>query len=136
MIELQTRLEYIGWIAEFVSDEKRIASVWVHKKKGITSVTEFDELYVQAFDDLALDEFEGELPGLPKIDLASRNKIIDFLNALRYVDKEIEANSQLREPARLLSSEPWKKFKTTCEKVLEIPAVQQAMRSNNPPEPV
>jgi hypothetical protein len=134
MIEPQTRLSYLGRISKFVLDEKGIAAVWVHKKKGITSVTEFDELYVQLFDDLAFGEFENELPGLPKIDLASRNKIVDFLNALRYVDNEIEANSQLREPAKLLSSEPWKKFKVTCEKVLEIPAVQEALRSNNPPE--
>lgn len=74
--------------------------------------------------------------GLSSIDVTSRNRIIDFRNAFREVDKTIENDPALRDPARLLNSDSWSKFKITCEKVLEIPAVQEAMRSNNPPVPV
>lgn len=128
MIELQIRLEYIGWISKFILDQEAIHSVWIGKKKGVTSVTDFDELYEQLFDDLDIEELERDPSQLLSVDVLSRNEILNFLSAVRDVNKEIESDPLLRNPSKLLISEAWKKFKAACEKALRIPIVQEAIR--------
>jgi len=128
MIELQTRLSYIGGISEFILNRDEIRSVWVNKKLGITSVMDFDELFVQLFDDLDMEELEREPSDLLSIDAPSRNKILNFLNAVRDVDNAIESDCRLRDPSRLLISESWRNLEVACEKALGISAVQEAMR--------
>jgi hypothetical protein len=128
MIELQTRFSYIGRISAIILNQDEIRSVWINKKSGITSVTDFDELYEQLFDDLDIEELERGQSDLLIIDVLSRNEILNFLSAVRDVDKAIESDSLLRNPSDLLTSEAWKKFEGACEKALEIPAVQEAMR--------
>jgi hypothetical protein len=129
MIDPVIRLSYIGWASQFVLNKEQIASVWVDKKKGVTSVTEFDELYEQLFDDLDMDEFERDLPSLDMVDTDSRNKLIDFLNGVRDVDNAIKGTSSLQDPARLLESNPWKSFEAVCQRALTVPAVQEALKS-------
>lgn len=99
------------------------------QKKGITSVTDFEEYYVQTFEYLDMDEFERDLPSLDWIDIASRNKLLDFLNAVRDVDNAISGNRSLRDPALLLASDSWRNFEAVCQQALTVPAVQEALKS-------
>jgi hypothetical protein len=128
MINLQTRLSYIGRISEFVLNREAIFSVWVHRKNGITSVTNFNELYEQLFDDLDMNELERDLPKLEEVDSTTRNRILKFLNVFCRVDKEIEASPSLRDPAALLKSDIWKQFELACRAVLKMPLIQAAMK--------
>ena len=128
MIELQTRLSYIGGISEFILNQDEIRSVWINKKLGITSLMDFDELFVQLFDDLDMEELEREPSDLLSMDAPSRNRILNFLNSVRDVDKAIENDRRLRDPSRLLTSDSWRNLEVACEKALEISAVQEAMR--------
>jgi hypothetical protein len=128
MIELKTRLSYIGGISAFILNQNEIRSVWVNKKSGITSVTDFDELYEQLFDDLDMEELEREPSDLLSIDAPSRNRILNFLNSVRGVDEAIKSDRRLRDPSRLLISDSWRNLEVSCEKALEISAVQEAMR--------
>lgn len=76
-----------------------------------------------------MDEFERDLPSLGWIDIVSRNKLLDFLNAVRDVGNAINGNRSLRDPEKLLASEPWKSFEAICQRALTVPAVQEALKS-------
>jgi hypothetical protein len=131
MIELNVRLCYIGDISKFVIDRHKIASVWIDKKNGITSVTDFDELYEQLFGDLDMSELERDLPKLEEIDPITRDRIFEFLKVFRMVDKKVTTIPSLSDPRILLKSDVWKQFELACKAVLEMPLIQTAMKELN-----
>ena len=88
-----------------------------HDTSG-TSVTDFDELYEQIFDDLDSGFFQTELskylPDRGEMNTALSN----FLESLRQVDRERTATIELRDPWTLLASEQWGVLRDAAQAVL------------------
>jgi hypothetical protein len=110
---LETWLPQIIGYAELISGDD-LWKVWVDKKEGVTSVTDFDELYEQIIGDLdsenLMKESEKMLPDNPRLRLALRTFMLRFDE----VDKEFNSNKlSLKE---LLSSASWSDLKkVSCE---------------------
>jgi hypothetical protein len=110
---LETWLPQIIGYAELISGDD-LWKVWVDKKEGVTSVTDFNELYEQIIGDLdsenLMKESEKMLPDNPRLRLALRTFMLRFDE----VDKEFNSNKlSLKE---LLSSASWSDLKkVSCE---------------------
>jgi hypothetical protein len=120
MISFQTWLSQIIGYCQFIVDELGIRKSWVDGDFSQTSVTGFDELYEQVFDDLDSDACEkmmiSNLSEFPlKADAVSR-----FLSEMRRINLIIESNEGLQSPDVLLSSSEWRRVVVSAEMVLSV----------------
>ncbi len=116
MIPFQTWLSQILGYCRFVTDTVGLWRAWVNGDFSHTSVTGFDELYEQIFDDLDSDSIEIGAEYLAE-DLAAREALSTFLNAVRSADKSREINLELISPENLLRSDEWNRVVKAAEKV-------------------
>lgn len=119
MISDKVWLSYIRRICAFVLDEKKVRSVWLDKKKGVTSVTGFDELYEQLFDDLDSENKEKELGRIFVGRPDAKKSIIRFLLAIKKIDQLRVSSKQYLDIESLLNSADWTDFQAACRHVLE-----------------
>jgi hypothetical protein len=99
-------LPQIIWYANFISRPDDVWEVWVNGNRNVTSVTNFDELITQVFDDLDSDQIV--LNSLPNMDGPSDLKIAlkDFIDELDYVER-LDRLGSFRDSKHLLESSEW-----------------------------
>lgn len=120
MITFRTWLRQIFGYCEFLCDDFALRVAWVNHDTTSTSITGFDELYEQIFDDLDSDYFQPELsrfmPNAPE----KCASVAGFLDSLRRVDRERASNSELQNPAALLASPQWREVQLAALAALKF----------------
>ena len=108
MIDLRSVwLPQIVRYAELVADERIFRSAWISGERSETSVTGFDELVEQVFDDL---DSEAQLE-LAKSAWSSDPELIElveeFLGGLESVDRIVEGDDLNDRPERIFVLAEW-----------------------------
>jgi hypothetical protein len=123
VIPFDTWLSQIVRYCRFVADDVAVRRAWVNRDYSQTSITTFDELYEQIFDDLDSDALEKELNTHLLGDSDARDDIAGFLQQIREINGQREQGG-LSSMADLLDSHVW-------ERLVEI-ARRVALRSPLP----
>lgn len=120
MISFQTWLSQIVGYCQFIVDESGVRKSWIEGDFSQTSVTGFDELYEQVFDDLDSDDCEKMMiSNLSDFPLKA-GAVSGFLSELRRINLIIENNEDLQPPDALLSSSEWRRVVVSAEMVLSV----------------
>jgi hypothetical protein len=105
-------VDYAGW----VSDPENTRRAWVEGDHSETSVTDYDELYEQVFDDLDADGVEAE--ALAALDPEHARAIREYLQAMRDADNAIAADPALSDASTLLKSDAWRRVELAGARVM------------------
>ncbi|KMZ13537.1 hypothetical protein BHUM_01452 [Candidatus Burkholderia humilis] len=109
MIEVETVwIPQILAYAEIVLERESIQDCWVHCNCKSTSVTSFDEMIEQIFDDLDSDSLLETARSDANISLKIVNSIDELLIAIKKVDEAKESGSLANAPESLLASALWR----------------------------
>jgi hypothetical protein len=120
MISFQTWLSQIVGYCQFIVDESGVRKSWIEGDFSQTSVTGFDELYEQVFDDLDSDDCEKMMiSNLSDFPLKA-GAVSGFLSELRRINLIIENNEDLQPADALLSSSEWRRVVVSAEMVLSV----------------
>jgi hypothetical protein len=120
VIPFQTWFSQIVGYARFITDTPSIRRAWVEGDRSQTSVTDFDELYEQIFDDLDSGTFENDLAIHFPDDAAARQVLASFLREIRTIDALRSSNKELHSPAALLRSEEWSRLVEVAHRVVSM----------------
>lgn len=120
MIPFQSWLSQITGYCRFVTDEVSLRRAWIDGDFTQTSVTDFDELYEQIFDDLDSDVCEESLIEWFPDDLIVRDSVSAFLNALRDVNQSIDGSNEPLRHEYLLRSSGWHRVVCAAESVVTL----------------
>jgi hypothetical protein len=118
MIPFDTWLSQIVIYCRFVLDTVGLRRAWVEGDALRTSVTGFDELYEQIFDDLDSDGMERQLAMQLSNDSAARQALSGFLESLRNVGDLRQTRSELQSAAALIRSPEWQNVERAAREVL------------------
>lgn len=120
MIDFKTWLPQIMGYCEFVADDAKLRQAWINRDFSETSVTDFDELYEQVFDDLDADRFAADLhEHLPNAERA-RIAIAEFLTSLREMDRTRSKSPELLNASALLDSDQWQQVRGAALATLDV----------------
>lgn len=123
MIDFKTWLPQIVGYCELVVDDMMLRRAWIEHDFTETSVTDFDELYEQVFDDLDAGHFAANLhTHLPNSERMATT-IAEFIETLQEMDQVRTESSALRNASSLLNSGQWQLVRKSAFSVLA--AVQQ-----------
>lgn len=117
MIPFHTWLTQIVEYSRFISSALSVRRAWIEADYSKTSVTDFDELYEQVFDDLDSDVIEQELGSHFPTSDSKRQALAAFLEELRVVDIKRSVDSRLKSPAALLASNEWSRLVEAARRV-------------------
>lgn len=106
MISPEIWIPQIVRYAALVADDRRLQRAWVEHDYSDTSVTNYDELFVQVFDDQDTDNLEAEMVAL--LDHERRQAISRFLAELRGADRVIDGDPRYADMSELLRSDTWR----------------------------
>lgn len=112
MIEAGVWLSQIIGYCKFITDDDAVKKAWVNADASKTSVSSFDELYEQIFDDLDSDNFDVkslEVNGNLVI------KIKNFISCM-HESNEIFGNNSM--PEAIILSRQWSDLKRSASTVL------------------
>lgn len=112
MIKVRTWLTQIVRYCEFITNDDAVKKAWIDCDLSDTSVSGFNELYEQIFDDLDSDNFDFESSGI-SLDLVTRIK--NFIKCLHELNKTFEDDSS---SADILKSKQWTELKRSASAVL------------------
>jgi hypothetical protein len=118
MIPFDTWLSQILNYCRFVLDTVGLRRAWVEGDALRTSVTGFDELYEQIFDDLDSDGMERQLAMQMSNDPAARQALSGFLESLRSVGGLRLSRPELQSAAALMRSAEWQNVERAARTVL------------------
>ena len=107
MIPFQTWLSQIVGYCHFVADALGVQRAWRSGNYSQTSVTDFDELYEQIFDDLDSDSLEGQLATNLRDEPEAQELIRAFLQQVRVISDRRVNDPALRSTAVLIDSAEW-----------------------------
>lgn len=107
MIPFEVWLSQIVGYGHFITDTLGVRRAWVDNDYSRTSVTNFDELYEQIFDDLDSDTFETNLRQHLPVDPGGRDVLTAFLGEIRAIDALRSHDSRYLSAVHLLKSEEW-----------------------------
>lgn len=107
VIPFQTWLSQIVGYCHLVADSLGVRRAWVNGDCSLTSVSSFDELYEQIFDDLDSDAMEQELSDYLPNDPEARTEIAAFLQAIRAINAQLGHDQRLNSTVGLLNSTEW-----------------------------
>jgi hypothetical protein len=107
MISFQTWLPQILGYARFLADSAAVHRAWIAGDSSETSVSGFDELYEQIFDDLDSNTFLGDLPSYMPSEDAAQDLIRRFLSQIESMDAARAANGNMATAGDLLRSFEW-----------------------------
>lgn len=117
MIPFQTWFTQIVGYCHFITDALSVRRAWVEGDHSRTSVSDFEELYEQIFDDLDSDAFEQELDTCLPSDPSSREMLTAFLHELRSIDTLRSQNKTLCSAAELLRSNEWERLVEVARRI-------------------
>jgi hypothetical protein len=107
MIPADRWVEQIVSYAKFVCDRAAVQKAWVWGDCSDTSISNFDELIEQVFDDLDSDEMEKVALTEEHAAAAYSLELRGFLDALRKIDFARSVESRLLDDQVLLQSDRW-----------------------------
>jgi hypothetical protein len=107
VIPFQTWLSQMLGYCHFVIDTLGVRRAWVSKDYSQTSITNFDELYEQIFDDLDSDRLEERLNVYLRDNPELREALAAFLQELRAISDQRDRIRKLASDSTLLESEEW-----------------------------
>lgn len=119
MIEFDTWLPQILGYCEFVCSDASVRKAWIDSDVSGTSITSFDELYEQIFDDLDADHFQPNLHKHLARNLLLSNAVSLFLDQVKSLDSIRTLKPDLKNMTKLLDSEEWQELRETAEAVLK-----------------
>lgn len=119
MIAADVWLEQLTRYMIFVTSDDHLRRAWIDADYDTTSVTGFDELYEQVFDDLDSDNLERPILASMN-DKAAAESISTFLDALRSMESAIQAMPTLKNPMLLLQSREWATVQRTATRALSL----------------
>ena len=120
MIDFKTWLLQIMGYCEFVVDDVALRQAWVNRDFSETSVTNFDELYEQVFDDLDADRFAVNLATYMPNAAPARTAVAAFLTSLKEMDQTRSENPELLNSSVLLDSGQWQRVRSSALIALEF----------------
>jgi hypothetical protein len=120
MIDFKIWLPQIIGYCEFVADEVKLRRAWINRDFSATSVTDFDELYEQVFDDLDADRFAADLDVLLPNSQRARAAISAFLASLKEVDRTRSKCPALLNAPALLDSVQWRQVRIAALAALDV----------------
>lgn len=119
-------LEY--WIVnlvstcQFIINSELVEKVWAGKNYSISSIHNFDELYVQILDDMAFESAIVDFEALRE-NIDAQTPFRNFLTSLKRVNSVIEAHDIAEEPNRIFQLEEWKLFREASQMILSLQLV-------------
>jgi hypothetical protein len=116
VIPPETWIPQIVQYAGFVASDTQLHRAWVKHDHSETSITNYDELHVQLFDDLDCDNLESEMVSL--LDAQRGLAISRFLSAIRDADTEIVSDERYRDTRALLASDVWRDLQRVAREVV------------------
>ena len=128
----EKRMDFEYWFAsivftcELITDRDAFWKAWVAHDHTVTSIHNYDELYVQLVDDLHLDELVTEFA--PRLSDKAAGVLKQLGAALHALDQKIEVSSEFTNPEALLSSPEWTRFREGAIRVLELAEAQPYLR--------
>lgn len=130
MIDFKNWLSQILGYCALITNRPAMRRAWTESDYSATSVTDFDELYEQIFDDLDSANFESALPTFLPNDPAALDALQQFLLALQNADHMRSQHAELRRPVDLLSSDVWADVEVAAEQVQSL--IGQALSASKP----
>ena len=118
MIEFKTWLPQIVGYCEFVVDDMKLRQAWIKRDFSETSVTDFDELYEQVFDDLDASHFAMHLLRYLPNSERMATTIADFVATLQATERVRTENTDLLDASLLLDSAQWQLVRNSAFAVL------------------
>ena len=119
MIDFKIWLSQIIGYCEFVANDVKLRHAWINCDFSETSVTDFDELYEQVFDDLDAERFAADLQAhLPNAEQA-RITIAEFLSSLQEMDRSRSESPHLLNASALLDSGQWQRVRRAALAALD-----------------
>ncbi len=118
VIPFRTWLSQIVGYCQFVADDFAVRRAWMNGDYSKTSITSFDELYEQIFDDLDSDVLEKDLSIYMSDDSEVREALAAFLEQIRYINTQREHNRELSSTAELLASKDWVRLVEIARRVV------------------
>lgn len=123
MIAFENWLPQVIGYCDFLLDDEKLRRAWINHDFSDTSVTDFDELYEQIFDDLDAKKFaENLFEYLPNSKMVAA-AVAAFIASLQEMDQVRAKNSELTKASLLLDSCQWHILRKSASAVLN--AVQR-----------
>lgn len=107
MIPIDTWVTQIVGYGDLILNDAALRNAWIDGDRTTTSVTNFDELYEQIFDDLDSSAMEQEFERTGKASEGQLQSVKAFLQQILVVSKQIKMNPSLSDSAALLASGHW-----------------------------
>jgi hypothetical protein len=118
VIPFQTWFSQIVGYGHFIADTSGVRRAWVDGDCSQTSVSDFDELYEQIFDDLDSDAFERDLhKSLPR-DPGAQELLATFLQEIRAIDSMRGHDHRLQSATGLLGSAEWSRLVEVARRIV------------------
>ena len=125
MIAFETWLPQILDYCEFITNDRDIQQAWINHDTSDTSVTDFDELYEQIFDDLDSDFFQPKLSIYLPTNAEACTAITNFLETLKQVDQDRMTYTELQDARMLLGSAQWQALRNSAHAAISTPFFQK-----------
>lgn len=114
MIDLEkVWLPQVILYAHFISNRNEVRTIWIVGDHSRDSVTDFDELITQVFDDLCADEMVGEPLEKSSVPKKAKSLVRDFIDKLDDLDKLDRASEGLS-PTDLVNLPQWAKLEESA----------------------
>ncbi|MFN7550400.1 MAG: hypothetical protein ACK59M_14860 [Pseudomonadota bacterium] len=107
MIRFGTWLPQILAYARFLADSDAVRRAWIDGDLSETSISDFDELYEQIFDDLDSKSFLEGLPTYIPSEAVAQELIRRFLSEIESIDVARANDQSLATAASLVGSHEW-----------------------------
>jgi hypothetical protein len=104
--------------AELVSDENTLRRAWRDGNSSETSVTSYQELFEQLFEDMRADEVRSKLDYYLGDDLDLRLATDQFISALSHVESWTKHRSNSRES--IFESDAWSVARERATELLRV----------------
>lgn len=104
--------------AEFLTDSGLVERVWLNGDRTITSITSFNELYEQLFDDLDSGNYAESHGKSAILSEAQRQAVASFLCAVRDFDDEPFIMNGREDSAAILCSTAWAVIQSSAKAVV------------------
>ncbi|MCK7632307.1 hypothetical protein N5094_16675 [Shewanella putrefaciens] len=118
MIELDTWLENIIGTCEMLTDGT-IEQAWLSDDGSKTSITSFDELYEQIFDDLDSEQYVQSSEFINGLTETSRHVVNDFFVSIQKLD-DYKVKGNIEQSSLLLESKQWSSLLKLAERLLRL----------------
>jgi hypothetical protein len=109
-------IDYCG----FILDDEKLRRAWIDRDFSETSVTNFDELCEQIFDDLDADNLVVDFSSKLQKPDGLQASIMEFLSSLHAVDFVCTLNQKPNDVQMLLDSAQWQRVRSAALNVLNM----------------